>query len=101
MNFFDVKKPNLGEEDTEKLFSSPNITINRIVSRHLGRSSWYNQDEDEWLLLVEGEAELEFESDIISLKRGDTLFIEAHKKHRILSTSEHALWLTVHMANAL
>ncbi|MDA3947473.1 MAG: cupin domain-containing protein [Helicobacteraceae bacterium] len=97
MNFFNIKTPIEGEETVKELLQHKNVTINRIVSNSLNDSAWYEQDEDEWLLLVEGAALLLIEDEEKTLKAGDTLFIPAHELHKVISTSENALWLTVHI----
>lgn len=98
MNFFNISTPVEGMETTTELLKHENVTINRIVSNRLENGSWYDQDEDEWLILLEGAALLLIDDDEKTLKAGDTLFIPAHTLHRVLSTSENALWLTVHIS---
>ncbi len=60
---------------------------------------WYDQTQDEWVMLVQGEARLEYDdgSDIV-LKTGDYVMIPAHRKHRVAWTIENELtvWLAVH-----
>ena len=99
MNIYNYTQPNEGEEVIEKLFSKDNITINRIVSNKVADGEWYDQDEDEWLVLVSGEALLVFEDEDeeIVLLKGDTFYIPRHTKHSVKKTSEDALWLTVHL----
>ena len=76
-----------------------NIKIERIVST--GQSSpenfWYNQEQNEFVLLLSGKAELEFEDHIVTLTKGDYLLIRSGMKHRVRSTddSEHTIWLAV------
>ena len=77
------------------------VRIERIVSQ--GHRSpegfWYDQDQAEWVLLVQGAASLRFEKNdrLVHLNPGDYLNIAAHEKHRIesTSTSERAIWLAV------
>ncbi len=95
-NLFDYKTPTSGSEDLNELFSNKKVTINRIVSNQLENGSWYEQQEDEWLVLLEGEAILEMDEALISLKKGDTLYIPAFKLHRVQKTSSNTLWLTIH-----
>lgn len=86
-------------EEFSDLFQSSHVRIERIVSQ--GQRSpeefWYDQEENEWVLLIEGEAELEFKTpkDSFYLKKGDWILIPAHKKHRINHTSSPAIWLAV------
>ena len=62
------------EEQFDLLFKSPNCRIDRIVSS--GHSSpkgfWYDQENDEFILLIQGEATLEFEDRKVTLKKETT-----------------------------
>ncbi|MEN8146502.1 MAG: cupin domain-containing protein [Campylobacterota bacterium] len=98
MNFFNITKPVEGTETINELLQYKNVTINRVVSNRLNNGSWYDQEEDEWLLLIRGVALLLIDNEEKTLKSGDTLFIPAHELHRVISTSDDALWLTVHIA---
>jgi len=97
VNLYDYGHPAPGEEHFTELFKDKRLIINRIVSNTLEKGGWYEQDEDEWLVLLEGEALLIVDGKEVSLKRGDTLFIPAFQLHRIIWTSSDALWLTVHI----
>lgn len=86
------------KEIIDILRSGDNIRIERIVS--YGQASpegfWYEQDENEWVMLIDGSAELEYPSgDIITMKTGDYVYIPAGEKHRVRSTSrdEKTIWL--------
>ena len=87
------------EEQFDLLFKSPNCRIDRIVSS--GHSSpkgfWYDQENDEFILLIQGEATLEFEDRKVTLKKGDYLHIPKYCKHRLDSTSIDpvCVWLCV------
>lgn len=87
------------EELIEKIAGNGNTRIERIISHgHCSKKEfWYDQEGDEFVLLLEGEAELEFESEIIHLKKGDYLTIKAHQKHRVKWTApnQSTIWLTV------
>ncbi len=96
MNLFDFTPPREGEEITT-LFEYKNIKINRIVSAAEIESLTYRQKEDEWILLLEGEATLKMEEKYYRLKKGDTLFIPAETPHEVLQTIEGTLWLTLHI----
>lgn len=83
------------------LASGPNARIERIISvGHVTPAGeWYDQATDEWVLLLQGEAELAFEGgDRQRLKRGDYLLIPAHCRHRVEATSTDppCLWLAMH-----
>jgi len=91
----------LSEEWTEVLAENSQTRIERIVSQ--GHASppgfWYDQDQHEWVMLLQGEARLllEGEDQPIVLQSGDHLVIPAHKRHRVESTSIECptIWLAV------
>lgn len=84
------------------LLEKPGLRIERIVST--GQASppgfWYDQPEAEWVVLLQGSAELRFEDEpeAQELKPGDWLYIAAHRKHRVEWTApvEPSVWLAVH-----
>ncbi|EHO18830.1 hypothetical protein HMPREF9466_02108 [Fusobacterium necrophorum subsp. funduliforme 1_1_36S] len=70
--------------------------MERILSGGQVSSEWYNQEKEEWVCLLQGEAKLEYENgSILSLQKGDILFIPAHQKHKVIYTSEQCIWLCV------
>lgn len=84
------------------LLSRPGIRIERIVS--LGQvtpiETPYDQDEDEWVLLLAGQADLWLEgSGTHRLDAGEHLFIPAHCRHRVTRTLPDAptVWLAIYM----
>ena len=95
MNLFDLPRQLPPEELTETLLDSHALRIERIVST--GQTSdWYDQKEDEYIVLLQGLAELEYDDGTtLRVKAGDTLLIPAHKKHRVSYTSEQppCIWL--------
>ncbi len=97
VNIFDHSTPVKGKEHVAVLLNNKNVVINRIVSNNVQNGEWYDQSEDEWLVLLEGEAVIEFADKEKELCQGDTLFIPAHLKHRVKNTSQGTLWLTVHI----
>jgi len=89
----------LPNELTETLAQATNLRIERIVSH--GHSSpkdfWYDQQENEWVLLVRGAARLEFADELVAMSAGDWINIPAHRKHRVAWTTpdEPSIWLAV------
>ncbi|MFP4529198.1 MAG: cupin domain-containing protein [Candidatus Kapaibacterium sp.] len=86
----------------EELLKTSGVRLERIIST--GQSTpdgeWYNQDADEWVMLLQGSAELRFESEeILPLEPGDYVFIPAHCRHRVESTDKlrPTIWLALHM----
>ena len=96
MNIYDYIPPQNGESFTT-LLEHKNIKINRIVSSNELNEKTYQQEEDEWLVLLEGEATLLLDKKEITLTKGDTLFIPSKTPHRVLRTKSGTLWLTVHI----
>ncbi len=96
MNLFDYIEPDIGENFTT-ILEHKNIKIVRIVSSDRFEPIEYLQDEDEWALVVQGEASLKIGDREITLKSGDSIFIPAKTPHKILSMKQHTLWLTIHI----
>ncbi len=90
------------DELTEILFFSGNTRIERIISKghHSPENFWYDQDENEWVILLKGKAKLRFygEKEVVELEPGDYVNIPEHKKHKVEWTDpeEVCVWLTVY-----
>jgi cupin 2 domain-containing protein len=90
-----------GGEVAQTLLAAPGLRIERIVSH--GQASpphfWYDQEEAEWVLLLEGAARLRFadEPEARVLAPGDHLDIAAHRRHRVEWTAPDrpTVWLAV------
>ena len=80
------------------LFENTSVKIERILSHaHSSPADfWYDQAEDEWVIVLRGSAALEFTGgEIVDLREGDYVAIERHVKHRIAHTSAQTVWLAV------
>jgi cupin 2 domain-containing protein len=92
------------EEQIERLVSGPDLRIERIVST--GQVSppgfWYDQPDDEFVMLLAGAARLRFEEGnrILDMKPGDWIEIPARVRHRVEWTQADppTVWLAVHRA---
>jgi cupin 2 domain-containing protein len=89
------------EEVLEDLLAGPLVRIERIISSGQATppGSWLQQDADEWVALLQGEAILEYDDSYrVELHAGDWIFIPAFTRHRVASTSSDpvCLWLAVH-----
>ncbi|MFC2131397.1 cupin domain-containing protein [Bacteroidota bacterium] len=86
----------------EDLIKNDKFKLEKIISR--GQASppgeWYDQQHDEWVILLSGSAGLYFEDEKspVELKPGDYLFIPAHRRHRVEWTDPEteSIWLTLH-----
>ena len=92
----------LNEEFFEPLIRG-GVLIERIISKGqvTPAGQWYDQDLDEWVVLLQGSAEIDFEAGHkIQLRAGDWLLIQAHQRHRVVFTSSEppCIWLAVHGA---
>ncbi|MBT5704942.1 MAG: cupin domain-containing protein [Verrucomicrobia bacterium] len=90
------------EETISEFLSGNQFRLEHIVSRGQASpdDSWYDQDQDEWVALISGQARLLFNDGILDLVAGDSLVIPAHQKHRVSSTSADAVWLALHFNQA-
>ncbi|UOG17579.1 cupin domain-containing protein [Acinetobacter sp. PK01] len=100
VNIFDSLPKDLSVEVSEEIIHALTIRIERIVSK--GHSSpdkgWYDQDENEWVMVVEGKAILEFEGGSKrELSTGDYINIPAHVKHKVVQTDPNqiTIWLAI------
>jgi cupin 2 domain-containing protein len=89
------------DEVFTELLSRPGIRIERIVS--YGQSTPvdapFDQDHDEWVLLLRGSAGLWIDGDgERELRPGDHVLIPAHRIHRVTRTAENepTVWLAIH-----
>ena len=94
--FDDAQAPHQGERFDE-LLRHRNLVVERIVSSAAITPSDYVQTQDEWVLLVHGEAELRIEGELRTLKAGDYVFLPAGTPHRVERTQAGTLWLAVHL----
>jgi len=90
------------DEIFQTLLETETIKIERILS--YGQSTpparWYDQEQNEWVILLKGRARLLLEGDSnpIELHPGDYLNIPAHQRHRVEWTDPNqvTIWLAVH-----
>lgn len=91
----------LPEETFEELITGNGVKIERILSK--GHASpegfWYDQPENEWVLVVKGAARLQIwgQNEPVTLTAGMYINLPAHVKHRVEWTKEdeETVWLAV------
>jgi cupin 2 domain-containing protein len=100
--FVGIPSP-LREELFSTLTESAAVRIERIISPPGHQSepgSWYDQDRDEWVLVLRGRAAIELagEPELVELGPGDHLVLPARLRHRVAWTTpgEPTVWLAVH-----
>jgi cupin 2 domain-containing protein len=90
------------EEVFEILLARPGVRIERIVStgQVCPPGFWYDQEEAEWVALLQGRAKLRFADEVQDrqLEPGDCLYIAPHRRHRVEWTDpeQASVWLAVH-----
>ena len=100
-SLFDNIPAELPDELFETLVAADRVRIERIVSR--GHASpegfWYDQDENEFVVVLQGCGGLRMEGEVapLVLKPGDYVVIPAHVRHRVEWTdpSGTTIWLAV------
>ena len=100
-NIFSSLPLELPEEVFDTLLQSGPLRIERIVSRGHSTppSEWYDQPQNEWIMLLQGSASLQFgDGSTRQLQCGDILDIPAHTRHRVDWTdpSTDTIWLALH-----
>ena len=99
-NLFSDLPSHAEKEIFSTLLHRPGCRVERIVSH--GQKSpeefWYDQNWDEWVLLLQGMADLDIEGQMVKLVPGDHVLIKAGQKHRVTHTDEnqHTVWLAIH-----
>jgi cupin 2 domain-containing protein len=101
-NLFSEIPEQLPQELFETLLKRDGLRLERIVSHGHTTSpgEWYDQQGDEWVILLSGSATLLFENgESQQLRPGDYLLIPAHCKHRVEATDlqEKSVWLALHL----
>jgi cupin 2 domain-containing protein len=100
-NIFANIPKELATELFENIVENDALQIERIVSKgHISpESGWYEEQKNEWVILLKGQAIILFENQSeVFLKPGDYLEIPALQKHKVSWTEpdRETIWLAVH-----
>ena len=101
-NIFSEIDADANEEVFTDLLKKPGVRIERIVSTGQASPSdyWYDQDWDEWVMVLSGSAKLTIEGKVaMTMEAGDYIILPAHTRHRVDWTDpgEPTVWLAVHI----
>lgn len=99
-NIFSNLPGNMDKETFEDIVNNDRVRIERILSH--GHSSpeqgWYQQDENEWVMVLSGSGTLLLDNgDEMTLRPGDYQLIPAQQRHKVIATAKNELtiWLAV------
>jgi len=101
-NLFTDVEGRLAAERVDVLVDGGTVRLERIVSRGHATApgEWYDQDRDEWVVVLRGSASLRFEGEAAEhvMHVGDHVVIPAHRRHRVEWTDarEPTVWVAVH-----
>jgi cupin 2 domain-containing protein len=104
-NIFAGLPPAVSAEAIDTIVESAAIRIERIVSngQTTPQGEWYDQERDEWVLLLAGSADLLFDDGQAArrLRTGDHALIPAGCRHRVNWTDPavKTVWLAVHFTS--
>jgi cupin 2 domain-containing protein len=94
--------PSGRDEVFEPIVERPGVRLERIVSS--GQSTppgtWYDQEQDEWVMVVAGAARLCIEGQgVFAMQPGDSVLLPAHCRHRVEWTdpAQPTVWLALHV----
>jgi cupin 2 domain-containing protein len=102
-SLFEGPVPSVEEREAiELLLQTPEVAIERIVSagHRTPNGIWLDQDSDEWVGLLTGEARLEFEDGTaFPMQPGRWVYLPRHCRHRVERTSADppCIWLAVQL----
>jgi cupin 2 domain-containing protein len=101
MNLLDDLPEAAPAEIVTALLSRPGVRIERIVSTGQATpvDAPYDQNHDEWVLLLSGAAGIWLDgADERDLRPGDAVLIPAHCRHRVTWTAadQPTVWLAIH-----
>lgn len=103
-NIYSDIPPDMPEEIFETIAASGTVRIERIIShgQTTPQGSWYDENLNEWVILLKGSAEILFEGEAnaVTLLPGDHILIPAHRRHRVSRTDrgKPTIWLAVYFA---
>ncbi len=101
-NIFDLSNiKDFSHEVFEILAQNNKVRIERIIStgQTTPEVEWFDSEFDEWVILLEGNAEILFEDgEVKRFSKGDYYGISANRKHKVTYTSSNppCIWFAVY-----
>jgi len=82
-------------EQHRTLVATRSFAVGEILTGALDAPVDFDQDHDEWVLVISGRATLELDDRRHELVAGDWLFLPARRRHRLVGAEPGTRWLTV------
>ncbi len=100
-NLFESIPDEVSDEIFDLIIENDKVKIERIISKgHTSpESGWYDQECNEWVIVLKGEAKILIENKGEKyLIPGSYINIPAHQKHKVTWTKENTetIWLAIH-----
>lgn len=84
-------------ERSEEIVCFGGVLVEQIVSGALPSAMDFDQDHDEWVVVLSGHAVLFVEDERVELECGDWVLLPAHALHRLVETQPGTRWLAVRL----
>ncbi|MGD0320805.1 MAG: cupin domain-containing protein [Acidimicrobiales bacterium] len=84
-------------ERVERVVQVGETLIEQILSGELDKVLEFDQDLDEWVVVLRGAAVLEVDGERLSLEQGDWVLLPRRTRHRLVQTARGTSWLAVHL----
>ena len=82
-------------ERSERVVRIGDVEVEQVLSGVLGDAVTYDQEYDEWALVLEGAAVLEIGAARVELAAGEWVLLPAHLVHRLVDARPGTSWLTL------
>lgn len=89
--------PPTGEHHQELVRFGP-VRVEQILTGRLDAPLDFDQDHDEWVVVLAGGATLDVSGRSLELTAGDWVLLRARVPHRLVSAEPGTSWLAVHSA---
>jgi cupin 2 domain-containing protein len=87
--------PVLGEHTVE-IAQIGGVVVEQILSGALPAPVAFDQPDDEWVVVLSGDAVLEIAEERVVLTTGDWVLLPARLPHRLIETRPGTTWLALH-----
>jgi cupin 2 domain-containing protein len=93
----DVSDAPAAGEHTDEIVRVRNLVIEQVLSGTVAPVD-YDQDDDEFAVVLDGAAVLDVDGERVELEAGDWVLLPSRTPHRLLQTEPGTNWLTVKLS---